>query len=1364
MSFKPSTSPHPPHVGSLTTFPLKPLPHMPPSKSLPPTPPLTIIGGKPPQQQQQHQQLSPDTTTTTHTTQLSPPTPGKSPLPYRKQTMFTTTITTSTSPSMFSRPKSPQMDGPGSPPGGGGGGWRVGTIGRVRAASTNQSPSHYQSPTFHLQTGMNSQLHEGPSPPSTSSSNGKPLPPTPLKTSGSIPAPSPSKNMSSSMPQLPVVSLPPIVDPLPLNKISLLPKEVSAPPNSPLMHRKHSIVGKVKGLLLQSSHDSSATSTQASGSIPTTASATESSTTTLSKDKIDVVAIFGLPKGEALLAEYPCAYRRHISKAGKLYITSSYICFYSMIFKSEIKECFSFRDIRRIKRVTSLVIGSSIELAIGSHKYVFGMFENVDAVHMACLRQWNHVQALSDVKPITMLMPKVSSTAAAGQEPKGRVRFTSFSIKDRSQTSDNLLVVRSRSDSMPSYSSKKKKVIDNIVHQLVTKKPSKSHQTQQQQQQDNHTTTSTSEASSTTSPTITGASAPDTQLGQKYSTPLKAGRMSLTFGKPVAQASTPSPPSSPKNNEQEFPTTVGSPPKDAPVVTRERTNTLLNIMKGGGRVAKKLGNVMESHERINKMLISRKSKEDTSQMYLREDVFGVPIEQLRVDDRSACPIFATRLFEHLEAMVEGSNKQLSSTNTIITIYLQQHQQQQQQSKVINAMKPTATATELSRYDRPPAIGMTEISMDEMEDLLQSSDDTSAGQSLGKPPSVSMLESLILQTKRGKEDCFKHFITPAHDVGDLLKHFLRSLPQPLLPEELLACDAVDEPFYKLSMVRSVIFSRHEACWSLFRQLIGHFVRLTDHHVNLYRSSIINPDMQAFGLSASMSMSMSLYPTKREIHDQLSQVFGPLTIGASLDLPSTQASIRLFNYILDNHLDILSDMSDNVHYMIKKGRQIVKTAPIDRIISKLTDVNYVDDALLDTFNLTHNEYFMSTFQYVQTLVGIFIGHQSIDFGLSWKSKLRERVLFVLRSVVETRPAIFWPTPDGNEVLRLIGTFAREETLSASKEEIKQLDYLFERSKLLLDGDLVSLSAIDAYSYLLPVGKSNVSPSSFGKVAPLARSQTHQGEHMHMLANTRSARVFDIFDADLSEIAMQVTLIDERTFKQLSKQEFLLNRFDKPEQSPMFHNMVASFNRWSSWVGSEVVAVPTPAQRAVIFERFIEIANNLLEIKNFHASYALTMGLQHYAIKRLAQSWEKVSKKSMLTFDALKALFDSDNNHRAYRERLHLSKAPLIPYVGIYSKDLFAIGDSSATLLEQPNQHHIQGHSPSSVVGNVSVLNLDKMRSIHCIINTMDSYRQQAYPLKRVDLLQQLLHERQILNDDEMYEKSLLLEHRVQQQQQP
>eukprot|EP01132_Coremiostelium_polycephalum_P004298 gene4298-5378_t len=1119
------------------------------------------------------------------------------------------------------------------------------------------------------------------------------------------------------------------------------------------------------------------------------------------KDKFttDLFKIFQLPSTEIIVSEHPCAYRRKVSKAGKIYITSNYFCFYSLIFNKEIKKISHFKDITNIRKISSIIIGNSIEISTNYKKYVFGMFEKTENAYQSLMKQYSLVSIShppsnnlliidSSKKSLKLQQQQQNGSGSAvviGSPEKDnitkRARFlsvsTSVNNNNNSNSSNNSgestgvrgseqQLLRSRSGSLPSSYSKAKK--DYILSPVKDKQFSGHQENSNGNHQliviDNQATI-IDHSNNVETPSSPQANINKLQEIQKK----REKHKSITFGSNILVSIFGANSNNNSDSNNSSPNSTTPPPEiesinnnnnnnivnnnstdvsiqssenesnnnNTPVKNRERsfTNSIINPFKFKKVHLKN----KDSLDKINRMLITRSSRDDVNQYCFKEDVFGIQLEAMRLMDDQPCPIFIHKLLQYLETSTPNP--------TIYSIYL----------------------TDLNQ-------------------VLES-------QSQGE----SHIQVLIRSVIRGKEDAYKYFNADPRLVSELLIHFFQQLPQPILPPEfLLSCTDIQTETYKLSYCRSIIFSQPQSNWSLLKLLLQHFIKLIYppkeeekqnvvenqkdqeevkseivkvDNINVDNSldnSNINNNNDEEKQSDSLinqagnnennnnnnnnTIKLEEPPkfTETELIKKISVIFGPLIFKTNnTHSIEYDRSIDIFNYIIQNYDKIISDNYNNCQYVFKKGNQVLKQSTVDSIILKLTDIYYKDDTLLDTFNLTHHDYYLPTDKYLEKLIEIYAQH--LDSDSLWQSKLRERILYLIKTLIEFKPMFWSSNIEGLLSIEIIKRFTQhyapssislpKSTLSLimqpqSQLHLQQQDSNSETKYFLFFNDFCTNILEDPLKHQQQLEDKNSSSNS-----SLFTMPSHNPEFLLGASRIQDSKKFQIAELDATQIAIQITLIDEKAFRSIPVQELLQKKFSKHEQSPNFQSMVQLFNRWSSWVGSEILLYTSPSQRALVIEKFIEIAMLLQNLKNYHSCYSITQGIYHYSIKRLYLTWDKISKKSLNNLMELQKIFSTESNHKNYRELLNSSKPPLIPYLGLYPKDLFIVEDSNPTKLAN------------------DVINLEKMRLINQTIKYWRYYRENPYPMKSAPVLKQKILSRPILNDDEMFEKSLLLEPRKQ-----
>lgn len=113
---------------------------------------------------------------------------------------------------------------------------------------------------------------------------------------------------------------------------------------------------------------------------------------------------------------------------------------------------------------------------------------------------------------------------------------------------------------------------------------------------------------------------------------------------------------------------------------------------------------------------------------------------------------------------------------------------------------------------------------------------------------------------------------------------------------------------------------------------------------------------------------------------------------------------------------------------------------------------------------------------------------------------------------------------------------------------------------------------------------------------------------------------------------------------------------------------------------------------------------------------------------------------TIDKLQNLVSSDGRFRNLRDALHRTDPPCIPYLGIYLSDLAYLEEGTPNFTEN------------------GLLNFAKMRMIAHVIREIRQFQQTPYKIEKIPkVVNYLLDPGKLLNDDDLYQRSLLVEPR-------
>lgn len=201
------------------------------------------------------------------------------------------------------------------------------------------------------------------------------------------------------------------------------------------------------------------------------------------------------------------------------------------------------------------------------------------------------------------------------------------------------------------------------------------------------------------------------------------------------------------------------------------------------------------------------------------------------------------------------------------------------------------------------------------------------------------------------------------------------------------------------------------------------------------------------------------------------------------------------------------------------------------------------------------------------------------------------------------------------------------------------------------------------------------------------------------------------------------------------------DKTDRSPHIVIMTKRFNDTSRLVVSEILTQPCVTTRVQAIEKWAAVADICRCLHNFNGVLQICAAFTNSAIFRLKNTWARVSKSTRQSVEKLQSLVSSDGRFRNLRDSLHRTDPPCIPYLGMYLSDLTFIEEGTPNFTDN------------------GLLNFAKMRMIAHVIREIRQFQQTPYkiePLPKV--INYLLDPSRLLEDEDLYQKSLILEPRT------
>ncbi|XP_044131958.1 ras-specific guanine nucleotide-releasing factor 2 isoform X2 [Bufo gargarizans] len=266
--------------------------------------------------------------------------------------------------------------------------------------------------------------------------------------------------------------------------------------------------------------------------------------------------------------------------------------------------------------------------------------------------------------------------------------------------------------------------------------------------------------------------------------------------------------------------------------------------------------------------------------------------------------------------------------------------------------------------------------------------------------------------------------------------------------------------------------------------------------------------------------------------------------------------------------------------------------------------------------------------------------------------------------------------------------------------------------------------------------------------ALSQDEQDDcHLTMediIAMSEGPRTGCLDTLSAMELAEQITLLDHIVFRSIPYQEFLGQRWMKPDKcgSTQFIMKTSQhFNDMSNLVASEIMSHPDITSRASSIEKWVVVADICRCMHNYNGVLEITSALNRSAIYRLKKTWAKVAKQTKALMDKLQKTVSSEGRFKNLRETLKNCNPPSVPYLGMYLTDLAFIEEGTPNFTEE------------------GLVNFSKMRMISHIIREIRQFQQTPYRIEHQPKVTQfLLDKSQILDEDTLYELSLTIEPRL------
>ena len=158
-------------------------------------------------------------------------------------------------------------------------------------------------------------------------------------------------------------------------------------------------------------------------------------------------------------------------------------------------------------------------------------------------------------------------------------------------------------------------------------------------------------------------------------------------------------------------------------------------------------------------------------------------------------------------------------------------------------------------------------------------------------------------------------------------------------------------------------------------------------------------------------------------------------------------------------------------------------------------------------------------------------------------------------------------------------------------------------------------------------------------------------------------------------------------------------------------------------------------------ITIAKKCVFFNDFNTSFAITSSLGCSSIDRLKKTWKSVPHRYLIMLTELSEVFGVETNYFPYKKLLQSKEPPIVPYLGVFLRDL--------TFIEVGNPTYHEG----------KIVNYEKFRMIAAVFNEFTSFQKDKYDFVENRQLQTIFRfSIEPMEEDHLFALSLKLEPKV------
>lgn len=220
----------------------------------------------------------------------------------------------------------------------------------------------------------------------------------------------------------------------------------------------------------------------------------------------------------------------------------------------------------------------------------------------------------------------------------------------------------------------------------------------------------------------------------------------------------------------------------------------------------------------------------------------------------------------------------------------------------------------------------------------------------------------------------------------------------------------------------------------------------------------------------------------------------------------------------------------------------------------------------------------------------------------------------------------------------------------------------------------------------------------------------------------------------LAKQLCIFDNDNLKRIKVSEFINRNWitdHKHKYSPNLTYIAEMSTKLSRLVSYFILMNKKNMIRVMLYQCLIDLCDQLIRLRNFNSAFAIYLGLQTPAVKRLNELIEpNLGKEYKQTMETLQNIFSTKNHMENLRIKQNESVTPSVPYLGQFLSDIFFLEEGTSN--------------------EEKMIAFPKYKSISVKIHKILSFKE-AYSFHRVNEIIQYLKSIPYISEDQIYELS-------------